>query len=71
MDFVEEVLRFLTARMQIEDAALRCVVPAFLLNPLVENALKHGDAGATDAPLVLRVEARLVESSFHRALRIS
>ena len=51
----------LDARMEIEPAALRCEVPAFLLNPLVENALKHGDTGTADAPLVLRVEARLVE----------
>jgi hypothetical protein len=59
---VEEV-RFeerLDARMEIEPAALRCEVPAFLLNPLVENALKHG-AGSAGEPLVLRVEARLVE----------
>ncbi|HKU71934.1 MAG TPA: ATP-binding protein, partial [Burkholderiales bacterium] len=42
-------------------AALRCEVPAFLLNPLVENALKHGVAGTAAAPLVLRVQARLVE----------
>ena len=59
-----EQVRFeerLDARMEIEPAALRCEVPAFLLNPLVENALKHGAAGTADAPLVLRVEARLVE----------
>jgi two-component system, LytTR family, sensor kinase len=58
-----EQVRFeerLDARMEIEPAALRCEVPAFLLNPLVENALKHG-VGAAGAPLVLRVEARLVE----------
>jgi len=58
-----EQVRFeerLDARMEIEPAALRCEVPAFLLNPLVENALKYG-AGAAGAPLVLRVEARLVE----------
>ena len=47
--------------MEIEPAALRCEVPAFLLNPLVENAVKHGAAGVAGAPLVLRVEARLVE----------
>jgi hypothetical protein len=58
-----EQVRFeerLDARVEIEPDALRCEVPAFLLNPLVENALKHG-VGAADAPLVLRVEARLVE----------
>jgi hypothetical protein len=58
-----EQVRFeerLDARMEVEPATLRCEVPAFLLNPLVENALKHGIAG-TSAPLVLRVEARLVE----------
>lgn len=49
----------LDARMEIEPAALRCEVPAFLLNPLVENALKHG-AGAAGATLTLRIEARLV-----------
>ena len=59
-----EQVRFeerLDARVEVEPAALRCQVPAFLLNPLVENALKHGAAGAPGAPLVLRVEARLVE----------
>jgi two-component system LytT family sensor kinase len=49
----------LDAQMDIEPAALRCEVPAFLLNPLVENAVKHG-AGAAGTPLVLRIEARLV-----------
>lgn len=59
-----EQVRFeerLDARVEVEPDALRCEVPAFLLNPLVENALKHGAPGAAGAPLVLRVEARLVE----------
>ena len=59
-----EQVRFeerLDVRVEIEPAALHCEVPAFLLNPLVENALKHGAAGTPGAPLVLRVAARLVE----------
>ncbi len=59
-----EQVRFeerLDARLEVEPAALRCEVPAFLLNPLVENALRHGAAGTASAPLVLRVEARLVD----------
>ena len=51
----------LDVRMEIEPAALRCEVPAFLLNPLVENAVKHGTGGTADSPLLLRVEARLME----------
>ncbi len=59
-----EKVRFeerLDVRVDVEPAALRCEVPAFLLNPLVENAVKHGVAGTADAPLVVRVVARLVE----------
>jgi LytS/YehU family sensor histidine kinase len=58
-----EKVRFedrLDARLTIDPAALRCEVPAFLLNPLVENAVKHGAAGTVESPLVLRIEARLV-----------
>jgi two-component system LytT family sensor kinase len=59
-----EKIRFeerLDVQMDIEPAALRCEVPAFLLNPLVENAVKHGAPPAFNAPLVVRVVARLVE----------
>ena len=59
-----EKVRFeerLDARLDVDPAALRCEVPAFLLNPLVENAVKHGAAGTADAPLVLRVQARIVD----------
>ena len=49
----------LDVRLEIEPAALRCEVPAFLLNPLVENAVKYGASGTAGAPLLVRVEARL------------
>jgi hypothetical protein len=59
-----EKVRFeerLDVRMDIETAALRCEVPAFLLNPLVENALKHGAPPGPGRPLVVKVSAWLVE----------
>jgi two-component system LytT family sensor kinase len=59
-----EKVRFeerLDVRMDIEPAALRCEVPAFLLNPLVENALKHGEPPAPDKPLRVTVKAWLAE----------
>jgi hypothetical protein len=59
-----EKVRFeerLDVRVDVEPAALLCEVPAFLLNPLVENAIKHGAVGTIGAPLVVRVVARLVE----------
>src|SRR5688572_22131948 len=59
-----EKVRFeerLDVRVDIEPAALRCEVPAFLLNPLVENALKHGASPAPGAPLEVRVKAWLAE----------
>ncbi|HUQ98060.1 MAG TPA: histidine kinase [Gemmatimonadaceae bacterium] len=52
----------LDVRVDVEPEALRCEVPAFLLNPLVENAVRHGSAGVPGAPLVLRVEARLIRA---------
>jgi two-component system LytT family sensor kinase len=58
-----EKVRFeerLDVRLDIDPVATHCEVPAFLLNPLVENAVKHGAADATDAPLKVRVEARIV-----------
>ena len=42
-----------------------CLLPTRLLQPLVENAVKHGDARA-GAPLVVRVQATLL----HDTLRI-
>jgi hypothetical protein len=59
-----EKVRFeerLDVQVDVEPAALRCEVPAFLLNPLVENAIKHGAPPAPNAALIVRVKARLVE----------
>ena len=59
-----EKVRFeerLDVRMDIDPATLRCEVPAFLLNPLVENALKHGAPPDPGRPLVVGVKTWLVE----------
>jgi hypothetical protein len=53
-----ESIRFedrLEVRIEVDPRAAECFVPAFLLNPLVENALKHGDG----EPLHVRLHARV------------
>ncbi len=65
LDFVRQYLaieeiRFsdrLRPRYAIDPALLTALVPEFLLQPLVENALRHGLAKRVDATL-LRIEAR-------------
>ncbi|CAA9366434.1 MAG: hypothetical protein AVDCRST_MAG68-4892 [uncultured Gemmatimonadetes bacterium] len=49
-----ESIRFeerLEVRVEVEAEAEECLVPAFLLNPLVENALKHGASPGPGEPL--------------------
>jgi hypothetical protein len=62
-----EQVRF-GARLQVEidaDAACdHCVVPSLLLQPLVENAVKHGIAGLVEGGTI-RLEARCREGLLH------
>jgi two-component system sensor histidine kinase AlgZ len=56
-----ERIRFgprLAVEASIDDAALRCLVPPLILQPLVENAVTHGIAHLIDGGAV-RLEARL------------
>jgi signal transduction histidine kinase len=56
-----EKIRFedrLAVAFEIERAAAGAGVPAFLLHPLVENALRHGTGGSPSHPLQVRVAAR-------------
>jgi hypothetical protein len=60
-----ESIRFedrLDVQMEVQPAAADCLVPAFLLNPLVENALKHGVPAAGGGPLRVRIDARVREA---------
>lgn len=57
-----ESIRFedrLEVSVEVDPAAADCLVPAFLLNPLVENALKHGVPAASGSPLRVSIDARL------------
>jgi two-component sensor histidine kinase len=63
-----EQLRFgdrLSVRFDIEDEAEQCLVPSLILQPLVENAVKHGVAGS-DGPAEVRIAARVE----HATLRV-
>jgi two-component system LytT family response regulator len=46
----------LRAALEVDDDALRCTVPSFVLQPLVENAVKHA-ASMRVAPTSIRVRA--------------
>jgi LytS/YehU family sensor histidine kinase len=50
----EERLRITT---EIAPEARACLVPAFLIHPLVENAIKHGQHATPRAPLAVRIAA--------------
>ena len=51
----------LAVEFVIDEEAERLAVPSFLLNPLVENAVKHGSRGGSQQPLSIRISARLKE----------
>jgi len=64
-----ESVRFgerLGIRVDCEDQACAALVPSFLVQPLVENAVKHGVARSS-APVEIAIDAHLVNG----ALRIS
>lgn len=57
-----ETVRFeerLVVQMNVQPDASHCLVPAFLLNPLVENALKHGIPATGGAPLRVLIDAHV------------
>ena len=56
-----ERIRFedrLAVEIDVDPSVSDVEVPAFLLHPLVENALRYGDGGTQERPLRLRLGAR-------------
>jgi hypothetical protein len=47
----------LQVNVDIADGLEECMVPELLLQPLVENAIKHGSPASEDGPLELRIKA--------------
>jgi LytS/YehU family sensor histidine kinase len=54
-------------REEIQDACQECSIPALLLQPLVENAVKHGIAGLVEGG-VIRLSAERNGAGVHIAL---
>jgi len=55
---------------KIEDAAKRCIIPALLLQPLLENAVSHGIASMADGGLI-RLEARVQDGRLGSSLKMT
>lgn len=56
-----EQVRFedrLAVTFDVDRTVVEAPVPAFLLHPLVENALRHGSGGSPEEPLQLHLSAR-------------
>lgn len=63
-----ESIRFeerLEVRVEVDREAEECLVPAFLLNPLVENALKHGASAGPGEPLRVWLRGTSAEGRLH------
>ena len=55
-----EQIRFeerLAIETHVDGAAESCAIPAFLIHPLLENAIKHGSRDGADGPLRVRLAA--------------
>ena len=55
-----EQIRFeerLAIETNVDQAAESCAIPAFLIHPLLENAIKHGARDKGDGPLRVRLDA--------------
>ena len=57
----------LAVREEIQDACQECAIPALLLQPLMENAVKHGIAGMVEGG-VIRLAADRTGDSVHIAV---
>ena len=58
-----EQIRFeerLAIETNVDAAAESCAIPAFLIHPLLENAIKHGARDNGDGPLRVKLDARVV-----------
>src|SRR6185295_17344028 len=58
-----EQIRFeerLAIETHVDQAAEACAIPAFLIHPLLENAIKHGARDNGDGPLRVKLDARVV-----------
>lgn len=62
-----EKIRFedkLQINYEIEDAAKDFTIPCFILNPLIENAVKHG-LQTSPKPLKINISASIVDNQLH------